>query len=61
LAQAEELSEVVAKIEAGDALTALETKIIEGGGSPLGGAKPKALIDIGGEQWVVKFFNVDWL
>lgn len=61
LAQAQELSEVVAKIEAGDALTALEAKIIEGGGSPLGGAKPKALIDIGGEQWVIKFFNNEYV
>ena len=61
LAQAQELSEVVAKIEAGDALTVLETKIIEGGGSPLGGAKPKALIDIDGEQWVVKFFNNEYV
>ncbi len=57
LAQAQELSEVVAKIEAGDALTTFEAKIIEGGGSPLGGAKPKALIDIDGEPWVIKFFN----
>ena len=48
LAQAQELGEVVAKIEAGDALTAIEAKIIEGGGSPLGGAKPKALIEIDG-------------
>jgi serine/threonine-protein kinase HipA len=39
---------VVVKIEAGDALTALETKIIEAGGIPLGGAKPKALINFDG-------------
>lgn len=57
LAQAQQLSEVVAKIEASQALDAQEAKIIAGGGSPLGGAKPKALIDIDGEQWVVKFFN----
>ena len=31
LAQAQELSEVVAKIEAGDALTVVEAKIMEGG------------------------------
>jgi serine/threonine-protein kinase HipA len=31
--------------------------MIAGGGSPLGGVKPKALIDIDGEQWVIKFFN----
>lgn len=61
LAQAQELSEVVAKIEAGDALTVLEAKIIEGGGSPLGGAKPKALIEIEGEQWVIKFFNNEYV
>ena len=61
LAQAQELSEVVAKIEAGDALTALEAKIIDGGGSPLGGAKPKALIEIDGEQWVIKFFNNEYV
>ena len=61
LAQAQELSEVVAKIEAGDALTPLEAKIIEGGGSPLGGAKPKALIDIEGEQWVIKFNNHEYV
>jgi serine/threonine-protein kinase HipA len=51
----------VAKIEAGDALTTLEAKIIDGGGSPLGGAKPKALIDIEGEQWVIKFFNNEYV
>lgn len=61
LSQAQELSEVVAKIEAGDALTTLEAKIIEGGGSPLGGAKPKALINIEGEQWVIKFFNNEYI
>jgi serine/threonine-protein kinase HipA len=35
----------------------LEAKMIAGGRSPLGGAKPKALINIDGEQWVIKFFN----
>jgi serine/threonine-protein kinase HipA len=57
LDQVQQLSEVVAKIEASEPLSTLESRIIAGGGSPLGGAKPKALIDIGGESWVVKFFN----
>jgi serine/threonine-protein kinase HipA len=57
LEQAQQLSEVVAKIEASEPISALEAKILAGGGSPLGGAKPKALIDIDGEQWVLKFFN----
>lgn len=48
---------MAAKIEASEPITALEARIIAGGGSPLGGAKPKALIDIDGEQWVIKFFN----
>ena len=57
LDQAQQLSEVVAKIEAHEPLTELEVRIVAGGGSPLGGAKPKALIEIDGEQWVIKFFN----
>ncbi|MBL8327472.1 MAG: HipA domain-containing protein [Rubrivivax sp.] len=57
LEQARHLSEVVAKIEASEPLTSAESRIIAGGGSPLGGAKPKALIDIAGEPWVIKFFN----
>ncbi len=38
-------------------LGVLEAKMVAGGGSPMGGAKPKALISIAGEQWVIKFFN----
>lgn len=57
LADAQQLSDVVAKIEAAEPLTALEARIIAGGGSPLGGAKPKALIEIEGQEWVIKFFN----
>ncbi|URI09793.1 HipA domain-containing protein [Aquincola tertiaricarbonis] len=57
LDQVQQLSEVVAKIEAQEPISALEARIIAGGGSPLGGAKPKALIDVDGEQWVIKFFN----
>jgi len=57
LDDAQQLSEVAAKIEASEPITALEAKLIAGGGSPLGGAKPKALIDIDGKQWVIKFFN----
>jgi len=57
LEDAQQLSEVAAKIEASKPISAVEAKIIAGGGSPLGGAKPKALINIDGEQWVIKFFN----
>jgi serine/threonine-protein kinase HipA len=57
LEDAQKLSEVAAKIEAAEPLTTLEAKMIAGGGSPLGGAKPKVLIDIEGQQWIIKFFN----
>lgn len=57
LEDAQRLSEVAAKVEASESLSALEARIIAGGGSPLGGAKPKALINIDGVQWVIKFFN----
>jgi len=57
LDQAQQLSDIVSKIESAEPLTTLEARIIAGGGSPLGGAKPKALIEIDGEQWVIKFYN----
>lgn len=57
LPDAQRLSDVVSKIEAAEPLTELEARIIAGGSSPLGGTKPKALIDIGGEPWIIKFFN----
>jgi serine/threonine-protein kinase HipA len=53
---AQQLSEVAAKIEASESISDSEAKLIRAGGS-LGGAKPKALIDIEGEEWVIKFFN----
>ena len=57
LEQAQQLSEVVAKLDALEPLNTLELKLVAGGGSPLGGAKPKALIEIDGAQWIIKFFN----
>ena len=56
LSQVQRLSEVVAKIEAAEPIDEVEARIVRAGGS-LGGAKPKALIEVNGEQWVVKFFN----
>jgi hypothetical protein len=56
LSQVQHLSEVIAKIEAAEPITEVEAGIVRAGGS-LGGAKPKALIEVNGEQWVVKFFN----
>jgi serine/threonine-protein kinase HipA len=54
--QVQQLADAAAKIEATEALSETEARIVRAGGS-LGGAKPKALIDIDGEAWIVKFFN----
>lgn len=56
LADAQTLSEVVAKVNAKETINELERKMLMAGGS-FGGAKPKALIEINGAQWVIKFFN----
>ena len=56
LAQAQQLSEIVHKVNAREAVTESERKLLAAGGS-FGGAKPKALVDIAGAQWVIKFFN----
>jgi serine/threonine-protein kinase HipA len=56
LDQAQELSDVVAKIVSAEPITDRERAVIRAGGS-FGGAKPKALIEIAGDEWVVKFFN----
>jgi serine/threonine-protein kinase HipA len=56
LDHAQALSDVIAKINAREPITDIEKRMVTAGGS-LGGAKPKALIDINGEQWVIKFFN----
>jgi len=57
IGDAQQLSEVVARIEAAEPISAVEARILAGGGSPLGGAKPKALITITGEPWIIKFYN----
>jgi serine/threonine-protein kinase HipA len=56
LAQVQQLSEVVHKVSAKEPVNDIERRLLAAGGS-FGGAKPKALIDIAGEQWVIKFFN----
>lgn len=56
LEQAQHLSEVVHKVSARETVSLIERQMLSAGGS-FGGAKPKALIDIGGEQWLIKFFD----
>jgi serine/threonine-protein kinase HipA len=56
LEQAQQLSEIVHKVNAKEQLNDLERNMLAAGGS-FGGAKPKALIQIADTQWVIKFFN----
>lgn len=56
LKNAQQLSDIVAKINAKELISEIEKNMFASGGS-FGGAKPKALIEIGGQQWVIKFFN----
>jgi serine/threonine-protein kinase HipA len=56
LSQAQQLSEVVHKLSAKAPINNIERQMLAAGGS-FGGAKPKALIDIAGEPWLIKFFN----
>jgi serine/threonine-protein kinase HipA len=57
LEDASTLSEAIARIKNSEPLSRLQAKFMSGSGSPLGGAKPKAVIEIGGEQWIIKFFS----
>jgi serine/threonine-protein kinase HipA len=56
LESAQVLSEIVHKIIAKEPISDFERRTLAAGGS-FGGAKPKALIEIDGQQWVLKFFN----
>jgi serine/threonine-protein kinase HipA len=56
LEDAQSLSQAVAKINLKEPVTEVEKKMLATGGS-FGGTKPKALIDVDGVQWVIKFFN----
>ena len=54
LGDAERLSVLVQKVLNNEPISAAERRLISPGGT-MGGARPKALLDIDGEQWVVKF------
>jgi serine/threonine-protein kinase HipA len=47
---------VVHKVAAKEPISDLERRVITAGGS-FGGAKPKAPIEIDGQQWLIKFFD----
>lgn len=51
------LAEAVAVIQSGEGELGVQRRALIGAGGSLGGAKPKAVIAIEGQQWVVKFFD----
>lgn len=56
LQQVQSLSQIAHKISAKEPVSDIERNMMRCGGS-FGGAKPKALIEMDGQQWVVKFFD----
>lgn len=56
LESAQVLSQIAHKIIAKEPISDTERRTLAAGGS-FGGAKPKALIEIDGQQWVLKFYN----
>ena len=58
LADAETLAELVRQVLANEPV-APELQRLISPGVTLGGARPKALLDVGGQQWVVKFADGD--
>lgn len=56
--QVQALRDVVAKVEGSEPLSDPEKVLLAAGGS-LGGAQPKALLQIGSDEWVIKFRRKD--
>jgi serine/threonine-protein kinase HipA len=54
LADTDTIHELIRKVQANEPVPEAQKRLISPGVT-LGGARPKALIDISGEQWVVKF------
>jgi serine/threonine-protein kinase HipA len=54
LADTETIHELIRKVQDNEPVSEAQKRLISPGVT-LGGARPKALIDIAGEQWVVKF------
>jgi len=52
--KAQQISEVAAKIEEGQSVSKAEAQVLHGGGT-LGGVKPKALVQVDGIEWILKF------
>jgi serine/threonine-protein kinase HipA len=58
LADADEIQELIRKVQNNEAVPQAQERLISPGAT-MGGARPKALVNIGSDQWVVKFADGD--
>jgi serine/threonine-protein kinase HipA len=58
LKAADELHELIRKVQNNEPVPPAQRRLISPGAT-MGGARPKALIDIAGDQWVIKFSDGD--
>jgi serine/threonine-protein kinase HipA len=58
LQDADELHELIRKVQNNEPVPPAQRRLISPGAT-MGGARPKALIDIAGHQWVIKFSDGD--
>jgi len=58
LEDADELHELIRKVQNNEPVPPAQRRLISPGAT-MGGARPKALIDLAGEQWVIKFSDGD--
>lgn len=58
LADADQIHELIRKVLANETVAPAHKRLISPGVT-LGGARPKALLDIAGQQWVIKFADGD--
>ncbi len=58
LGDADQIHELIRKVQDNEPVPAAQKRLISPGVT-MGGARPKALLDIAGEQWVIKFADGD--
>jgi serine/threonine-protein kinase HipA len=58
LVDADQIEELIRKVQNNEAVPQAQERLISPGAT-MGGARPKALVDIGGDQWVLKFADGD--
>jgi serine/threonine-protein kinase HipA len=58
LADADQIQELIRKVQNNEAVPRAQERLISPGAT-MGGARPKALVNIGADQWVIKFADGD--